>query len=531
MNKLKLYDTTLRDGSQQEGISYTLADKLKIVQQLDELGIHYIEGGWPGGNPKDTEFFLKAKDQDLKNAILVAFGSTRSPDSKVGKDANLKALIEAKTKVVTIVGKSWDLQATQVLEISPAENLQIIRESIDYLKSKGLIVFFDAEHFFDGYKRNAEYAVEAVEVARQAGADCVILCDTNGGSLSSEVTAAVEFVKKSVKVPLGIHTHNDSELAVANSLVAIQAGVLQVQGTINGYGERCGNANLCSIIPNLQLKLGIKCITENQLAKLTEVSHFVAELANLAPSSHLPYVGASAFTHKAGLHVSGILKWQDSYQHINPEVIGNSPNVVVSELSGKSNIVYKANELGISLPPKAERTRRVLAQIKFMENHGYHYEDADASFELLLHRAQPRYKSPFELIDYMVIVEKHRRMPTKGDDTELLAEATVKVKVGNRIIHTAAEGNGPVNALDAALRKALIEFYPSLSAVELVDYKVRILEESSGTASQVRVLIESSDGNNSWRSVGSSTNIIDASWLALADSMEYWLVKQKPQLS
>lgn len=527
MSKIKLYDTTLRDGSQQEGISYTLADKLRIVQKLDDLGIHYIEGGWPGGNPKDTEFFIEARKMRLKNSMLVAFGSTRHPSSKVEKDANLKALIEARTKVVTLVGKSWDKQAIQVLEVSPKENLQIIRESIKYLKSKGIIVFFDAEHFFDGYKSDSKYAINTVRAADEAGAECVVLCDTNGGSLPAEIKVAVGAVKKAVNVPLGIHVHNDSELAVANSLIAIQAGVEQVQGTINGYGERCGNANLCSIIPNLQLKLGIRCLAKEQLIKLTEVSHFVAELANLGRSSHLPFVGASAFTHKAGLHVSGIMKWQDSYQHINPDLVGNNPKVVVSELSGKGNIVYKAKQLGISLPPKGKRARQVLEQIKQLENRGFQYEDADASFELLLHRAQPNYKCPFELIDYMVIVEKHRRRPTTGDDTELLAEATVKAKVGNRIIHTAAEGNGPVNALDRALRKGLIEFYPGLSKVELVDYKVRILEESSGTASQVRVLIESSGGHSSWRTVGSSTNIIDASWLALADAVEYWLVKHK----
>jgi 2-isopropylmalate synthase len=326
-------------------------------------------------------------------------------------------------------------------------------------------------------------------------------------------------------MPLGIHVHNDGELAVANSLTAVQAGVIQVQGTINGYGERCGNANLCSIVPALKLKLGIDCITDEQLAKLTEVSHYVAELANLAPSSHLSYVGASAFTHKGGLHVSGVMKWEDSYQHINPELVGNRPRVVVSELSGKGNIIYKAKELGIALSSKSKQTRQVLQQIKLLESRGFQYEDADASFELLLHRAQPEYKPLFELIDFMVVVERHRR-PSSESESELLSEATVKVKVGDRIIHTAAEGNGPVNALDRALRKALQEFYPDLTAIELVDYKVRILEESAGTGSQVRVLIEFSDGRKQWRTVGSSTNIIEASWLALADSIEYWLLKR-----
>ncbi len=525
MGMVQLYDTTLRDGAQQEGISFSVADKLKIAQKLDELGIHFIEGGWPGANPKDTEFFIKAKGLSLRHAVLVAFGSTKRPHSAVSKDDNLLALVEAKTKVVTIVGKSWDLHVKYVLETSLENNLRLITESVDFLKSKGLSVFFDAEHFFDGYKANPQYAIETIEAAAKAGADCLVLCDTNGGALPYEIAAAIEAVQKAVTVPLGIHVHNDGDLAVANSLTAVQKGVVQVQGTINGYGERCGNANLCSIIPALKLKMGIDCITDRQLAKLTEVSHYVAELANLAPSSHLPYVGTSAFTHKAGLHVSGLLKWEESYQHIRPELVGNRPKVVVSELSGKSNIIYKAKELGIT-PPEGKRARQVLQQIKLMESRGFQYEDADASFELLLHRAQPGYKSPFELIDFMVVVEKHRR-PSREDESELLSEATVKVKVGDKVIHTAAEGNGPVNALDRALRKGLLEFYPDLSAVELVDYKVRILEESAGTASQVRVLIESSDGRRQWRTVGSSTNIIEASWLALADSLEYWLLKQK----
>jgi 2-isopropylmalate synthase len=526
VTQVKLYDTTLRDGAQQEGISFSIVDKLKIAQKLDELGVHYIEGGWPGGNPKDAEFFIKAQDLNLAHSILVACGSTRHPDSKADKDINLKALIDARTKVVTVVGKSHDSQATHVLGVSPEDNLRIIGESVDLLKSKGLIVFYDAEHFFDGYKANSEYAVETVEVARKAGADCVVLCDTNGGSLPSEVAVAVEFVSKTVSVPLGIHAHNDAELAVANSLVAVKAGVVQVQGTVNGYGERCGNANLCSIIPDLQLKMGISCINSEQMAKLTEVSRYVAEVANLALSSSLPYVGTRAFTHKAGLHVSALMKWESSYQHVNPELVGNIPKVVVSELSGKGNIIYKAKELGVDLPPKGNQARQILEQIKLLESRGFQYEGASASFELLLQRTQPNYNRPFELVDYMVVVERLRRPSARGGEAELLSEATVKVKVGDKIMHTAAEGNGPVNALDCALRKALVEFYPGLTSVELVDYKVRILEESSGTESQVRVLIESSDGQKQWRTVGSSTNIIEASWLALADSLEYWLIKQ-----
>ena len=530
MSQIQLYDTTLRDGAQQEGISFSVADKLKIARKLDELGIHFIEGGWPGANPKDTEFFVRAQDLNLKHSVLVAFGSTKHPDSKASKDATLQALVQAKTKVVTIVGKSWDLHVTQVLEISLEDNLRLISESVSYLKTKGVTVFFDAEHFFDGYKASPDYAIQTVEAATTAGADCVVLCDTNGGALPSEVATAIEAVQKAMAVPLGIHAHNDAELAVANSLTAAQAGVVQVQGTINGYGERCGNANLCSVVPGLKLKLGIDCITDEQMAKLTEVSHYVAELANLAPASHLPYVGASAFTHKAGYHVSGLMKWEESYQHISPQLVGNRPKVVISELSGKRNIMYRAKELGVALPPKGKEARQILEQIKLLESRGFQYEGADASFELLLHRAQPEYKPPFELVDFMVLVERHRRLPSGGGEPELLSEATVKVKVGDRGIHTAAEGNGPVNALDRALRKALLEFYPALTAVELVDYKVRILEESAGTASQVRVLIEFTDGQEQWRTVGSSTNIIDASWLALADSLEYWLIKRNISL-
>jgi 2-isopropylmalate synthase len=526
MGIIKLYDTTLRDGAQQEGISFAVADKLKIIQKLDELGIHYIEGGWPGGNPKDTEMFLKARDLGLKNSILVAFGSTRHPDSKAEKDTNLKGLIDAKTSTVTIVGKSWDSQATNVLEVSLEENIRMISESVAFLKSKGLTVFFDAEHYFDGFKGNPEYALKTVEAARDAGADCVVLCDTNGGSLPSEIAVAVEAAKEKVDCSLGIHVHNDSDLAVANTLMAVQSGVTQVQGTINGYGERCGNANLCSIIPNIQLKLGLPCVTDKQLAELTNVSRYVADLANISLFSHLPYVGSSAFTHKAGLHVAAQMKWEESYQHVSPLLVGNRPQVVVSELSGKGNIVYKAKELGVNLPPRGKLARQVLEQIKMLESHGFQFEGADASFELLVSRAQPDYKPFFELIDYMVIMERHRRQPTAGT-INLLSEATVKVKVGGKVMHTASEGNGPVNALDQALRKALLEFYPELSSIKLVDYKVHILEESSGTASQVRVLIESRDDGEQWKTMGSSTNIIEASWLALADSMEYPLYKRK----
>ena len=522
---IQLYDTTLRDGAQLEGVSLSVADKLKIASKLDELGIHFIEGGWPGANPKDTEFFERAKTLKLKHSTLVAFGSTKHPSTDVNKDTNLRALVDAGTEVVTIVGKSSASQVSQVLEIGLDDNLRLISESIQYLRRKGLCVFYDAEHFFDGFKSNPAYSIKTVEVAYEAGAECVILCDTNGGTLPSGIESAIKLLRKKVLVNLGIHAHNDSELAVANSLVAIEVGATQVQGTINGYGERCGNANLCSIIPNLKIKLNIDCISSGRLAKLTEVSRYVDTLANIAPSARLPYVGLSAFTHKAGLHVSGMMKWQDSYQHIDPSLVGNNPKVVVSELSGKSNIIYKAKELGIPMPAHGNQARRMLEQIKLMESQGFQYESADASFEMLLYRAQDEYIPFFEVIDFMVVVERHRRLPTKTG-SQTMSEATVKVKLGDKLIHTAAEGNGPVNALDYALRKALYEFYPAIKKVELVDYKVRILEESSGTESTVRVLIESSDGKSRWKTVGSSTNIIEASWLALIDSMEYWLMKQ-----
>jgi 2-isopropylmalate synthase len=527
VTSVQLYDTTLRDGAQKEGISFSVVDKLNIARKLDELGVHFIEGGWPGSNPKDVEFFQRAKELKLAKSVMVAFGSTRQAGIRAEADANLKALAGVGVGTVTIVGKSSELQVTKVLETSLEENLAMIRDSVGYLKGEGLTVFFDAEHFFDGFKANAGYALRCLEVAAEAGADCLVLCDTNGGSLPAEVVAAIEAIKAKVAAPLGIHTHNDGELAVANTLAAVGVGVSQVQGTINGYGERCGNANLCSIIPDLKLKMGIDCVTDDELAKLVEVGHYVTEVANLVPDISQPYVGSSAFSHKGGLHASALAKWSESYQHIDPERVGNQPRVVVSELSGRSNVIYKAKELGMALPSKGEELKELVGRIKWLESRGFQYENAEASFELLLRRARPDYQPLFELVDFMVVVEKKRRSPTREELEEMLSEATVKVRVGGEIMHTAAEGNGPVNALDHALRKALLGCYPKLASVRLVDYKVRILEESVGTESQVRVIIESSDGVNQWRTVGSSTNIIEASWLALADSLEYWLLKQK----
>ena len=529
MSSVQLYDTTLRDGAQREGISFSVIDKLHIAQKLDELGIHFIEGGWPGSNPKDIEFFKKAQSLALSHSQLVAFGSTRHPKAKVEADANLLALANAGVRVATIVGKSSARQVTQVLETTVAENLNMIAESIRYLKAKGLTVFFDAEHFFDGFKDDHDYSLRCLTVAAEAGADCLVLCDTNGGALPHEITAAVAAAREVIDTPLGIHAHNDGELAVANTLAAVNAGVSQIQGTINGYGERCGNANLCSIIPALKLKMNIDCVTDEQLARLSEVAHYVSEVANLVPDAHLPYVGSSAFTHKAGLHVSGLAKWTHSYQHIDPIQVGNKQRVLVSELSGRRNIIYKARERGLDLPLRGKEAQQLLEQVKLLESRGFQYDNAEASFELLVHRAKPDYQPPFELVDFMVVIEKRRRLPTRKSLEGMLSEAMLKVKVGTEIMHTAAEGNGPVNALDQALRKALLQFYPSLAVVKLVDYKVRILEESVGTESQVRVLIESSDGVEEWRTVGSSANIIEASWLALADSLEYWLIKQKAQ--
>jgi 2-isopropylmalate synthase len=525
VTKVQLYDTTLRDGAQEEGISFSVEDKLKICQKLDDLGIDFIEGGWPGSNPKDSEFFARARNLRLAHSTLVAFGSTRRSDCPAEEDLNLQTLLPAKTRVVTIVGKAWDKQVTRVLETTLEENLGMITDSISYLGSKGLRVLFDAEHFFDGYRDNPEYALRVVAAAARAGAECVVLCDTNGGGLPQQITEAIKAVKKANSVPLGIHTHNDAELAVANSLAAVEAGVVQVHGTINGYGERCGNANLCSIIPTLKLKMGIDCVSDEQLSKLSDVSRYVSELANMPHYDRFPYVGDDAFTHKGGIHVSGLIKWEDSYQHINPDLVGNRPHVVVSELAGKGSIVFKAKERGLPVP-KGKAIEEVLEQIKVLEKRGFQYDVAEASFDLLLRRVQPDYRPPFELVDFMIVVEKRRRPPTRGNQEEPLSEATIKVKVDNRIVHTAAEGDGPVDALDKALREALLQFYPDLTAVKLIDYKVRILEETAGTASQVRVLIESSDGRENWRTVGSSTNIIEASWLALADSMEYWLIKQ-----
>jgi 2-isopropylmalate synthase len=513
--KVKIYDTTLRDGAQSEYISFSVEDKLRIARKLDELGVHYIEGGWPGSNPKDIGFFEKVKDFRL-NAKVVPFGSTKRAGSKVAEDQNIKALLDTGMETVCIVGKSWDLHVKHVLGTTLDENLKMINESVEYLKSKDLEVIYDAEHFFDAYRNNPSYAMETLKVAKDA--DCLVLCDTNGGAIPIEVQTVIEAVQKKIKTPLGIHAHNDSDMAVANSIVAVRMGVGHVQGTINGFGERCGNANLCSIIPNIKLKLGIDCVTDEQLQKLTAVSRFVSEIANVRPYHNMPYVGESAFAHKGGIHVDAVLKKAETYEHINPELVGNTRRVLVSELAGKSTIVVKAEGYGFNLKKDTPETKRILDKLKEMENQGYQFEGAEASFELLIKKALGTYKSFFELEGFKVTVDAR--------DEGLIAEATVKVRVNGKKEHTAAEGNGPVNALDNALRKALEKFYPVLRNVHLTDYKVRVLDEKSGTAAKVRVLIQSGDDKSSWGTVGVSENIIEASWIALADSIDYKLMKE-----
>jgi len=515
MSDIILYDTTLRDGAQREGISYSVDDKLKIARRLDEFGVDYIEGGWPGSNPKDAAFFSRLQALKLRHARIAAFGSTMKKGSRPEDDPNLGALLEAGTPVVTLVGKSWDLHVFDVLETTLEENLAMIAKSVAYMKAQGKEVIYDGEHFFDGYKANPGYALETLRAAAASGAQVVVLCDTNGGTLPWEVEGIVRLVAGELDVPLGIHAHDDSGCGVANSLAAVRAGAVHVQGTINGYGERVGNANLCTIIPDLQLKMGKQCVSAESLAQLTRLSSFVAEVANLPADRYLPYVGDSAFAHKGGIHVAAVLKNEASYQHIEPELVGNQRRTVVSELSGRGNVLDKSRQLGLDV--SSEQARDVLAQIKALEAQGFTFESAEGSVSVLLRRLQPDYQPPFELIDFVVVVE-HRQ--GRG----MLAEATVKVRVGEQVIHTAAEGNGPVSALDAALRKALLDVYPALAHVRLDDYKVRILDSDNGTGAAVRVLIDTKNGTRRWSTVGASTNIIEASWRAMADSLEFALL-------
>lgn len=515
MADVLLYDTTLRDGSQREGISFSVDDKLKIARRLDEFGVHYIEGGWPGSNPKDAAFFARAQKLTFNHARLAAFGATLRKGNQPETDANIQALLAAGTPVVTLVGKSWDLHVTAILETTLEENLAMIASSVAYFKAHGKEVVYDAEHFFDGYKAKPAYALDTLRAAADAGADVLVLCETNGGALPWEVMEIVQVIRSQIEVPLGIHTHDDSGCGVANALAAVRAGAVHVQGTINGYGERVGNANLCSIIPDLQLKMGKSCVTPQQLARLTELSNFVAEVANLPQEKSLPFVGASAFAHKGGIHVAAVLKNESSYQHIDPALVGNRRRTVVSELSGRGNVMDKSREFGLDV--NSQQAREVLLQIKDLEAQGFTFESAEASVSMMMQRMQPGYEPPFQLIDFVVVVE-HRQ--GRG----ILAEATVKVRVGDRVIHTAAEGNGPVSALDTALRKALLDVYPALSHIRLDDYKVRILDSENGTGAVVRVLIDTKNGTRRWSTVGASSNIIEASWWAMADSLEYALL-------
>jgi 2-isopropylmalate synthase len=522
--KVELYDTTLRDGTQMEGISLSVEDKLKIARKLDELGVNYIEGGWPGSNPKDAEFFAAARSLHLQNARIAAFGSTRRAGIKAENDPNLRALIDAATPVVTLVGKASEMQVRHILETSLEENLAMIADSVAYLKGHGLKVFYDAEHFFDGFCDNPDYALACLRAAAEAGADCLVLCDTNGGVIPSKIVEAVAAARR-LDVPIGIHAHNDADLAVANTLAAVEAGATHVQGTINGYGERCGNANLVSVIADLKLKMGIDCVSDEQLARLTETSHYVSEVANMASNPQAPYVGLSSFAHKGGLHVAAVVKHESSYQHIDPALVGNEKRVLVSELAGYRNVMAKLQEQGFHFALSSDDARRLLQQVKVMESQGYQYEGAEASFELLARRSLPDYQPPFELRDFLVVVRRHSD-PERGEAGEMLAEAAVKVRVGDETMHTVAEGDGPVNALDLAVRKALTEFHPLVQTVKLVDYKVRIVDTPSGTAAIVRVLLESTDGEHTWTTVGCSPNIIEASWLALSDSLEWWLTRR-----
>lgn len=512
---IEIYDTTLRDGTQGEGISLSCDDKIRIAQSLDAFGIAYIEGGWPGSNPKDAEFFERVKSIAWQTAQIVSFGSTRRSNTAPEDDENLRALLEAETAYCTVVGKSSVLHVHEVIRTSLDENLSMIVDSLAYLKSKNRQVIYDAEHFFDAFKVDPAYALETLRAAVAGGARMLVLCDTNGGSLPDEIFTIVQAVREKMDFPLGIHAHNDAECAAANSLAAVRAGAVHVQGTINGYGERCGNANLSTIIPNLELKLGLRAVPKGKLVELTDISHFVSEIANLLPDEHMAYVGKSAFAHKGGIHVAAMRRNADSYQHIDPTLVGNQMRVVVSELSGRGNLLSKAEEFGLDIADPSSMTA-VLEEIKALEAKGFSFEAAEASVAMMIRRKSPGYRPAFELIDYTVTVE-HR------DRRGMVAEATVKIAVDDEVLHTAADGNGPVNALDTALRKALAPIYPSIDDFQLVDYKVRILNGNRGTGATTRVLIDTRNGHQYWSTVGASANIIEASWFALADSIEYGL--------
>ncbi|WP_445243225.1 MULTISPECIES: citramalate synthase [unclassified Microcoleus] len=522
-NRLWIYDTTLRDGAQCEGLSLSLEDKLRIARQLDSLGIPFIEGGWPGANPKDVQFFWRLKEQPLTQAEVVAFCSTRRPGTTAANDEMLQAILSAGTRWVTLFGKSWDLHVIESLKTTLDENLAMIRDTIEYLRSQGRRVIYDAEHWFDGYKHNRDYAIKTLEVAADAGAEWLVLCDTNGGTLPHEISEVVRDVLESLgtnrqkSLQLGIHTHNDSGVAVANALAAVREGVRMVQGTINGYGERCGNADLCSLIPNFQLKLGQNCIEDEQLVRLTQVSRSISEIVNLAPDDRAPFVGLSAFAHKGGIHVSAVEKNPLTYEHLEPEKIGNRRRIVISDQAGLSNVLAKARTFGMDLDRKNPACRQILEKLKDLESQGYQFEGAEASFELLMREALGKRKHLFEIKGFQVHCDK-------GREETVNSLATVKVTVNGQDILECAEGNGPVSALDAALRKALRNFYPAITDFNLTDYKVRILDGCAGTSAKTRVLAEFSNGQDRWTTVGVSGNILDASYQAVVEGLEYGLV-------
>ncbi len=515
--EIEIYDTTLRDGSQGEGINFSVTDKLRIAERLDAFGIHYIEGGWPGSNPKDIEFFEQARRKSFKNARLAAFGSTRRKDLSVEKDEQVKLLLDAGTPVITFFGKTWLLHVHEVLRTSPDNNLAMIADTVRYLKSHGKTVIYDAEHAFDGYKDNPEYAMATWAAAAQAGADTVVLCDTNGGTLASEIEQIAHAARKKFTCQLGIHTHDDIGMGVANALAAINAGATHVQGTINGYGERTGNCNLTSVIPTIAIKLNKTCTPPASLVQLKELSQFVDEIANFRHNPRQPWVGATAFAHKGGMHVNAVQKVARTFEHVDPTIVGNIRRVLVSDLAGRSNIVMKAQELGFQLTNDTPELKKILSRIKELEHHGYEYEAAEGSLALLIRKVLQKQEPPFSVIAYHVSMRR--------DSAASVCEATIKVSVNGQEAHTVADGDGPVNALDSALRAALVQFYPQLESVKLTDYKVRILDSASGTAAKTRVLIESSDGKDEWGTVGADDNIIEASLKALVDSMEYRLMK------
>jgi 2-isopropylmalate synthase len=518
MEKIKLYDTTLRDGMQAEGVSFSLEDKLAIAKCLDEFGLDYIEGGYAASNPKEMQFFAEAAKLDLKNSKIVAFGSTRRANCSVSDDISLNSILSCKTAAATLVGKAWDMHVTEVLGCSLDENLSICAESVEYLKKHGLETIFDAEHFYDGYKNNPEYAMKVLETAANAGSDVLVLCDTNGGSLPVQVYDITKAVcERFGTCTIGIHTHNDCDCATANCLAAVRAGARHVQGTMNGLGERCGNANLCTVIPNLAFKLGFEVLSSEKIKTLTEVSRFIFEIENLTPIMNMPYVGESAFAHKAGLHVDALRKNKRTYEHIDPELVGNERRFLISELSGKSNILAELDKAKITQDRKL--AEKILRRVQELESEGYQFEAANASFDLLIKKIMGTYKPAFKLVKYHVTVEQ-------SIEGEMITEATVKLIQPDGVTeHVVAEGDGPVNALDAALRKSLERFYPNIKDIRLIDYKVRVVNAKAGTAARVRVIIESRDKTEVWGTVGCSENIIEASWQALVDSVEYKLQK------